>query len=147
MLRSVASSSSSSTTKLSTVLIFVVAVSMLQLLLSFYHAHSVLDSADSTNTNLHNVEGQLRKFRSTEADGRKSNSQMEDSSSSPQRNLIVSRIEEAGIVITPEIMERVPPYSDFTQMYGDKPIILGLDRCDEYQKKINPPDRMFGAAG
>jgi hypothetical protein len=48
-------------------------------------------------------------------------------SSSLQINVIVTRIEEARIDVTPEILTRIPPFSDFTKMYGDKPIILGLD--------------------
>lgn len=115
-------------------------VTTMQLLLSFYHAHSVLDSASgSANSKIHNVEGQLRKFRSTESE--------HVHSSSPQKNLIVTRIEEAGIAVTPDILARIPPFSDFTRMYGDKPIILGLDRCEDYRNSIDPPERMFGAAG
>lgn len=133
-------SGTSTTTRLSTCLFIVMILTMLQLLLSFYHAHSVLDSASgSANSEIHNVEGQLRKFRSTESE--------HIHSSSPQKNLIVTRIEEAGIAVTPDILARIPPFTDFTKMYGDKPIILGLDRCEVYQNSIDPPERMFGAAG
>jgi hypothetical protein len=133
-------SSSSTATRLSTFLFIVMALTALQILLSFYHAHSVLDSSStSANSKIHNVEGQLRKFRNTESEP--------IDSSSPQKNVIVTRIEEAGIAVTPEILARIPPFSDFTKMYGDKPIILGLDRCEEYQNTIDPPERMFGAAG
>jgi len=65
------------------------------------------------------VEGQLRKFRNMESEP--------IDSSSLQINAIVTRIEEARIDVTPEILTRIPPFSDFTKMYGDKPIILGLD--------------------
>jgi hypothetical protein len=133
-------SSFSTATRLSTFLFIVMALTTLQILLSFYHAHSVLDSSSgSANSKIHNVEGQLRKFRNTESE--------RIDSSSPQKNLIVTRIEEAGIAVTPEILARIPPISDFTKMYGDKPIILGLDRCEDYQNAIDPPERMFGAAG
>lgn len=85
------------------------------------------------------MEGQLQKFRNTESGP--------INSSIPQKNVILTRIEEARIDVTPEILTRIPPFSDFTKMYGDKPIILGLDRCEEYQNTIDPPERMFGAAG
>jgi hypothetical protein len=65
------------------------------------------------------VEGQLRKFWNTESEP--------IDSSSPQKILIVTRIEEAGIDVTPEILARIPSFSDFTKVYGDKTIILGLD--------------------
>ena len=65
------------------------------------------------------MEGQLRKFRNMESEP--------IDSSSLQINAIVTRIEEAGIDVTPEIFARIPSFSDFTKVYGDKTIILGLD--------------------
>jgi hypothetical protein len=62
-------------------------------------------------------------------------------------NPLVSIFEKSGISLTPNILEQIPPYSSIIKMYGDKPTVIGLERCEEFQQQVQPPDRTLAVAG
>lgn len=62
-------------------------------------------------------------------------------------NPLISIFEKSGISLTPNILEQIPPYSNIIQMYGHKPVVIGLDRCEEFQQQVQPPDRTLAVAG
>ena len=41
----------------------------------------------------------------------------------------------------------LPTWEDIVGMYGDHPIISGLETCEAYREKVKPEDRMTGPAG
>jgi len=49
--------------------------------------------------------------------------------------------------ISPEERAKMPPKSDITEMYGSHPVILGLERCEEFRRNVSPEDAFLGPAG
>lgn len=41
----------------------------------------------------------------------------------------------------------LPTWEDITSMYGDKPVIHGLETCEQYRNMVHPADRTIGPAG
>lgn len=41
----------------------------------------------------------------------------------------------------------LPTWEDITSMYGDKPVIRGLETCEQYRNMVHPADRTIGPAG
>jgi len=39
------------------------------------------------------------------------------------------------------------PKADVVEMYGSSPVILGLERCEEFRRNVNPEDAYIGPAG
>jgi hypothetical protein len=62
-------------------------------------------------------------------------------------NPLVSIFEKSGISLTQNILEQIPPYSNIIKMYGNKPTVIGLERCEEFQQQVQPPDRTLAVAG
>ena len=62
-------------------------------------------------------------------------------------NPIQTVLEKAGIPITQEVIDQLPPFSHVQKMYGEEPVIIGLDRCEAFQRLVNPVDRLIGGAG
>jgi hypothetical protein len=155
--------------------ILIVATS--QLLQGHYHVQKYLHFSSSTGdkeayyTNHNSVKSRLRRFRAgkkvmlnnrethnqTELDvstaakkAEKNEEQVQgkkDSEAAAEQNHIVTILKNAGIAMTPQLLDQIPPFSDVEQMYGSKPIILGLDRCEEFRQNVDPPLRVVGAAG
>eukprot|EP00984_Skeletonema_dohrnii_P018858 scaffold8920_cov84-Skeletonema_dohrnii-CCMP3373.AAC.4 len=49
--------------------------------------------------------------------------------------------------ISEEQAKQLPTWKDITSMYGDKPVIHGLETCEQYRKMVKPEDRTIGPAG
>ena len=62
-------------------------------------------------------------------------------------NPIQAVLQKAGIPITPKLLLKIPPYSHVQQMYGEQPVILGLETCQNFQTHVLPRDRFLGPAG
>ena len=65
------------------------------------------------------------------------------------REPLLAILEDAGFTnpTVPEIMA-LPKWEQVTELYGnDGPIILGLDTCQEFQRRVPERDRFIGVAG
>ena len=49
--------------------------------------------------------------------------------------------------VSEDIAKQLPSWEDITSMYGDKPVIHGLDTCEHYRNMVKPEDRTIGPAG
>lgn len=64
------------------------------------------------------------------------------------RERLVDILHEAGIVeIDPEAVAVLPKWSSVVELYGDKPVILGLERCEEFRSQTDPIDASVGTSG
>jgi hypothetical protein len=64
------------------------------------------------------------------------------------RERLVDIMIEAGIdTIDPEAIAVLPKWSSVAKLYGDKPVILGLERCEEFRMQTDPIDASIGPAG
>lgn len=53
----------------------------------------------------------------------------------------------AGVNLTDEILHSLPSIEDVRNMYGSKPVIYGLDQCDEFQSSIGIGEEYLAPAG
>ena len=60
---------------------------------------------------------------------------------------IVKLLTDANIPLDEELAEQLPTWDDIVSMYGDKPIVYGLETCQTYRDTVKPEDRMLGPAG
>ena len=60
---------------------------------------------------------------------------------------IVKILTAANIQLDEELAKQLPSWDDITSMYGEHPIIHGLDTCQTYRDTVKPEDRMLGPAG
>ena len=64
------------------------------------------------------------------------------------KDKIKAILEDAGMVITPEIESKLPKWEEVVSLYGPKPIIHGLDSaCSEFQLTVPASDAYIGPAG
>ena len=64
------------------------------------------------------------------------------------RERLVEIMNEAGIVdIDPEAIAMLPKWSSVQKLYGDKPVVLGLERCEEFRTQFDSDDASIGPAG
>jgi hypothetical protein len=64
-------------------------------------------------------------------------------------NINILRILKAADItsINEEDAKQLPTWEDIASMYGDKPIIHGLETCEHYRNMVKPEDRTIGPAG
>ncbi|KAL3775433.1 hypothetical protein ACHAW5_007157 [Stephanodiscus triporus] len=60
---------------------------------------------------------------------------------------IVNILHSASVEIDKELAEQLPTWDNVVSMYGDKPIIKGLETCEPYRNAVKPENRMTGPAG
>ena len=53
----------------------------------------------------------------------------------------------AGVELDEESIQLLPTWSQIQSLIGDKPMIYGLDKCEDYRNKVPPLQRMLGASG
>ena len=64
------------------------------------------------------------------------------------RESIVSILKDAGIIeMSPSDVSKLPTSSNVAHLYGSTPIILGLDRCEEFRRRVPVQNRFVGVAG
>ena len=64
------------------------------------------------------------------------------------RERLVDILNEAGIVdIDPIAISILPKWTSVTKLYGNKPVILGLERCEEFRTKFPLDDASIGTSG
>jgi len=128
------------------ILALIMFVALMQLIQKYYHIEKYLKFHKSyANSNDNLMKANLRKFKAgTMVVNRTST--FKEVVKAP-KNPIVVILEKSGISITPELLNKISPFSQVQQMYGDKPIVLGLERCQEYRQKVDAADRLVGVAG
>ena len=60
---------------------------------------------------------------------------------------ILNILHAADVEIDEELAAVLPTWEDIVGMYGDRPIISGLETCEAYREQVKPEDRMTGPAG
>ena len=60
---------------------------------------------------------------------------------------IVQILHGARVEIDEEMAKDLPSWDDVVEMYGEEPIIEGLDTCEVYRANVDAADRMIGPAG
>lgn len=60
---------------------------------------------------------------------------------------ILRVLQQAGVTVDDATLASLPKWSDITSMYGPKPIIYGLDTCEQFQSTFKPEERFIGPAG
>ena len=60
---------------------------------------------------------------------------------------IVNILHSASVEIDKELADQLPTWENVVSMYGDRPVISGLETCEPYRKAVKPEDRMIGPAG
>lgn len=60
---------------------------------------------------------------------------------------IVNILHSASVEIDKELAEQLPTWDSVVSMYGEKPVITGLETCAPYRKAVKAEDRMIGPAG
>ena len=60
---------------------------------------------------------------------------------------LVNILHSAGVSIDKELADQLPTWNDVVSLYGDKPIVYGLETCEPYRRMVKPENRMIGPAG
>ena len=60
---------------------------------------------------------------------------------------IAAILQAANIEVDDETVLQLPSWDDAVSLYGEKPIIYGLDTCEKYRQTVKPEDRMLGPSG
>lgn len=60
---------------------------------------------------------------------------------------VLAVMKEAGITLTPELIQQLPTWKQVTDQHGHKPLILGLESCSTFRQQVPAVERMLGAAG
>ena len=64
------------------------------------------------------------------------------------RERLVDILNEAGIIdIDPIAISKLPKWTSVKKLYGDKPVVLGLERCEEFRTKFPLDDASIGPSG
>ena len=65
-----------------------------------------------------------------------------------ESNRIKKTLRRAGVIVDDALEAKLPTWSEMTSMYGAQPVIIGLDRCEEFRHSLSKPrDAMIGPAG
>lgn len=60
---------------------------------------------------------------------------------------IVKILHSANVEIDEDLAAQLPRWDDVVSLYGESPIIHGLETCEPYREMVKPGDRMIGPAG
>ena len=63
------------------------------------------------------------------------------------RGPILDILHNAGLHVDVHVLQRLPTWTQVVEMYGDKPIILGKERCEAFREAIPAEHRYVGVAG
>jgi hypothetical protein len=69
--------------------------------------------------------------------------------STQSKQYVINQLIEAGISydVIQKYEPELPNWEQIIQLYGNEPIILGLETCTTFQQQIRPQNRMIGPAG
>ena len=60
---------------------------------------------------------------------------------------MVKILHAAQVEIDKDLADQLPTWDQVVSLYGDRPIIHGLETCEPYRKSVRAEDRMTGPAG
>ena len=60
---------------------------------------------------------------------------------------IMEILSKARVNLENVTLDEIPSEHDVVSLYGPKPVIIGLDRCEDFQALVPPLSRMIGTAG
>lgn len=63
------------------------------------------------------------------------------------RQAIVQHLHEAGVHFDLSVLKLVPTADEVHALYGDQPVILGMERCAAFRAAYKPAERFVGIAG
>jgi hypothetical protein len=63
------------------------------------------------------------------------------------REQIVQVLHQAGVQFDLDVLKILPYWSDVKDLYGEEPVILGLEQCPRFRKKHPPSKRFVGITG
>ena len=63
------------------------------------------------------------------------------------KNRVIDYFRDAGVHLDDESLEELPTWSQIESLIGDKPILLGAERCEDFRDKVPPLRRMLGSSG
>jgi len=76
------------------------------------------------------------------------NSTDNSSNNNNNNDLVLEYFREAvGVELDDESIERLPTWSQIESLIGDKPVLLGLERCNDFRNDVPPLRRMLGSSG
>ena len=78
---------------------------------------------------------------------KKSRTELENEETYGVDENIVKILHSASVEIDKELAEQLPTWDDVVSLYGDRPIIHGLETCEPYRQAVTPENRMTGPAG
>jgi hypothetical protein len=73
-----------------------------------------------------------------------------DDSKNQDKGPILNLLTEAGIDLDgleQTVIDSLPLWSTVVKLYGDKPLIVGLDTCEAFRSKGDPAEHFLGVAG
>lgn len=56
-------------------------------------------------------------------------------------------LRKAGVEITDELKASLPTSAEIEELYGEQPVILGLDQCQSFRDAVKPEDSFIAVAG
>jgi hypothetical protein len=63
------------------------------------------------------------------------------------RQYMMDIFRRAGVMLTPEMVNQLPTWSQVRQVVGDYPHVLNLSTCSTFRSNVPPLERMIGSSG
>ena len=63
------------------------------------------------------------------------------------RQPILDLLERAGLSVDVHVLQRLPTWTQVTELYGDEPVILGTETCQSFRNNVPINRRFVGVAG
>ena len=63
------------------------------------------------------------------------------------REPVVEVLKRAGLTVDLDVLKLLPTWDTVKQLYGEGPVILGMERCAAFRKAYKPANRYVGIAG
>jgi hypothetical protein len=63
------------------------------------------------------------------------------------RRKLMEILTRAGLKIDLDVLQHLPLWSDVSELYGEEPVILGMDRCEAFRQAQPASHRFTGVSG
>jgi hypothetical protein len=103
-----------------------------------------LDALSESNDKITNLKGNER---NEIVEGKKEKDNISENNDRNDKSKIIQILQQSGVEVTPEIEEKLPTWKEITSIYGDKPIIYGLETCPNFQSIVPVTDAYIGGSG
>jgi hypothetical protein len=116
-------------------------------------------SSDSTSPSSQQQEQQRKRKEQEKPDSSVGRSQpTEKGGNDPQsaslsqnnKEPIYALLREAGVdpeSLGADTLQQLPSWDEVTRLYGDRPILVGLDTCERFRQQSDPAEHLIGVAG